>query len=110
MEKWNYTRNKITPLDHRRLAEYLVHVNPKRYKIGAPLALDEEFCSFLQSMYKLSQERYRYMLEVMDKISGLTVWKSMRIKCGNNAVKIERDRDRPSKIVSMNEGRVRPIK
>lgn len=80
LQQWNFRANKITILDHRRLSELLCKLNPKRYKICTPLALDKQISGFLTSLYGLSIEEHQAMLNVVDGISRVDIWRILEVR------------------------------
>ncbi len=47
LKLWDFRRCKITIMDHRRLAEYLVRIYPQHYKICDPRSDDPNVKDFL---------------------------------------------------------------
>jgi hypothetical protein len=97
LEVWNFKAIKITILDHRRLCELLARLFPQQYKIGRPLALDNEICIFLNTLYDLTPQNYRLMTDAIDGISKLTFWQTVRERYGHmgkQPVRIEQSKER----------------
>jgi hypothetical protein len=78
---WNFDNFKITIMDHRRLAEYLVRVSPHEFKIGTPHNANPNVKDFLENLYGLNQQKYRKLLESLDGESKVAEWKSVRAIC-----------------------------
>lgn len=67
-------------MDHRRLSELLVNLYPKEYIIYSPYSIQKDINDFLTNLYILSNSDYKSLLESLDSISGITFWKTFKIK------------------------------
>lgn len=62
LKLWNFRVNKITIMDHRRLAEYLAKLHPNEFKICAPDSLNASIKEFLENLYGLTHAKYKKLL------------------------------------------------
>ena len=67
-------------MDHRRLAEYLVKIYPKDYKICKPLSINPNIHEFLENLYGLTSNDYKKLLDTLDMQSKITWWRTMQIR------------------------------
>lgn len=66
-----------------------MHLYPKEYTIGPPMALNNSISVFLISMYELTEKEYNTMLNIIDELSNLSLWRTLKIKYPKTQVKAE---------------------
>ena len=81
LTRWDFVQFPITIIDHRRLTQILVRLFPKTYQCTDPRSMEPLTNQFLVNLYEMVPSDFNKLLELMDRQSQVTFWKTIHIRC-----------------------------